>query len=181
MAEQSSLPFSLEEIDGMVSDSVEKVFTTMMSTPSTLYSAYNNGETPEKSHPKLAARAGDEMMVVGMIGFLGAIKGVMYIYVDEPLSVHIPSEFLGMTLAELKTGEHETINDAIGELSNMTSGTFKNQLCDKGYNCRLTIPSILRANNFTIEPIVGSMHRMYQFEVFGSVLGMELVMVEGDE
>ena len=180
MEPANSLPFSIEDIDKMVVDSVEKVFSTMMSAKSTLYTAYNNGETAPKTHPKLAAKAPDAMMVVGMIGFLGSIKGVIYIYVDEPLSLDITSNFLGMSLAELKVGGHETVNDAIGELSNMTSGTFKNQLCDKGYNCRLTIPSILRANNFTIEPITGSLHRMYQFEVFGSVLGLELVMVEGE-
>jgi len=53
-------------------------------------------------------------------------------------------------------------------------------LCDKGHNCRLTIPSILRANNFTIEPLQGALHRMYQYEVLGTAMGLELVMMEGD-
>lgn len=175
---ESSLPFSVQEVDAMMTDAVEKVFTTMMGAKSSLYVAYNNGETPAKSHPKLKVE-NDQMMVVGMIGFLGSMKGVIYIYVDEPTSVEITSAFLGMKKEEL-TGNHETVNDALGELSNMVSGTYKNQLCDKGFNCRLTIPSILRANNFTIEPIPGALHRMYQFEVLGSALGLEMVMVEGD-
>jgi chemotaxis protein CheX len=180
MAEENTggFPFGTADIDVMVADSVAKVYDTMMNTKSTLYVAYDNGKTPEKTHPRLNAQ-NDQMMVVGMIGFLGSIKGVIYIYVDEPTSIAISGAFLGMDKAELKNN-HETINDALGELSNMISGTFKNQICDKGYNCRLTIPSILRANNFTIEPLPGALHRMYQFEVFDSAMGLELVMMEGD-
>jgi chemotaxis protein CheX len=174
----SSFPFKTPEIDTMVADAVEKVFSTMLSTSSKLFVSYNNGETPSKTHPRLNVTA-DQMMVVGMIGFLGNIKGVIYIYVDEATSIDITSAFLGMEKAELKDN-HETVNDALGELSNMISGTFKNQLCDKGYNCRLTIPSILRANNFTIEPLPGALHRMYQFEIYDSAMGLELVMLEGD-
>ena len=175
---QSAFPFKTPDVDIMVADSAEKVFSTMMGTSSKLFVAYNNGETPAKTHPRLNVTA-DQMMVVGMIGFLGNIKGVIYIYVDEATSVAITSAFLGMDKAELKDN-HETVNDALGELSNMISGTFKNQLCDKGYNCRLTIPSILRANNFTIEPLPGALHRMYQFEIFDSAMGLELVMMEGE-
>lgn len=174
----SQFPFSTPDVDQMVVESVEKVFDTMMSTSSKLFTAYNNGTTPEKSHPRLKAVA-DQMMVVGMIGFLGSIKGVIYIYVDESTSIDITSAFLGMEKAELK-GNHETINDALGELSNMISGTYKNKLCDKGFNCQLTVPSILRANSFTIEPLPGALHRMYQFEIFGTALGLELVMIEGE-
>lgn len=175
---KSTFPFPTAEVDTMVADSVEKVFSTMMSSSAKLFTAYNNGETPAKSHPRLKVEA-DQMMVVGMIGFLGSIKGVIYIYVDEATSISITSAFLGMDKAELK-GNHETVNDALGELSNMISGTYKNQLCDKGFNCRLTIPSILRANNFTIEPMAGALHRMYQFEILDSAMGLELVMLEGD-
>jgi chemotaxis protein CheX len=175
---ESSFPFAAKEIDVMVADSAEKVFSTMLSTSAKVFVAYNHGETPEKTHPRLNP-ADDQMMVVGMIGFLGNIKGVIYIYVDEATSISITSSFLGMDKKDL-INNHETVNDALGELSNMISGTFKNQLCDKGYNCRLTIPSILRANNFTIEPLPGALHRMYQFEIFDSAMGLELVMLEGE-
>ncbi len=173
-----AFPLSTPEIDAQVVDSVAKVFDTMMNNQVKLFAAYNNGETPAKTHPKLQVAA-DQMMVVGMIGFLGNIKGVIYIYMDEATSITMTSSFLGMDPSALKNN-HETVNDAVGELSNMVSGTYKNQLCDKGYNCRLTIPSILRANNFTIEPLPGALHRMYQFEVFDSAIGLELVMMEGD-
>lgn len=180
MAEEQpkEFPFKVEEVDKMVDDSVAKVFDTMMSTKSTLFVAHNNGEAPAKSHPKLKIGA-EQMMVVGMIGFLGSMKGVIYIYMDDVTAITLTSTFLGLEKSELK-GNHDTINDALGELSNMISGTFKNQICDRGFNCQLTVPSILRANNFTIEPLAGALHRMYQFEIFDSAMGLELVMTEGD-
>ena len=46
---------------------------------------------------------------------------------------------------------HEVVNDAIGEITNMSVGAFKNQMCDKGHNCKLTLPSMLRGNNFSVE------------------------------
>jgi chemotaxis protein CheX len=71
---------------------------------------------------------------------------------------------LGMTEAELDAAGDEVINDAIGELTNMTVGTFKNGLCDVGYPCKLTIPSILRGTNFSIEPISSAIRYVYYFE-----------------
>ena len=174
----SAFPFKIEEVDKMVTDSVSKVFETMMNGKATLFSAYNNGETPEKSHPKLKNSA-EQMMVVGMIGFLGSMKGVIYIYMDDATAIAMTSKFLGMEKNDL-TKSHDTVNDALGELSNMISGTFKNQVCDKGFNCQLTVPSILRAFSFTIEPLPGAIHRMYQFEIFDSAMGLELVMTEGE-
>jgi chemotaxis protein CheX len=175
MEPSNSLPFSISDIDTMVSDSVEKVFSTMMSASAKLYVAYNNGDTPEKTHPRLKAEP-ESMMVMAVIGFLGEIRGVIYLYMDEPTSARVTMNFLGLTKDELS---NDTVNDALGELSNMISGTYKNQLCDKGFNCRLTIPSILRGN-FTVEPVPGATHRLYQYEVGDAVVGLELVMAEGE-
>ena len=49
---------------------------------------------------------------------------------------------------ELQGAGDEVVNDAIGELTNMVVGGFKNALCDAGYPCRLTIPSISAGRNF---------------------------------
>jgi chemotaxis protein CheX len=65
---------------------------------------------------------------------------------------------------ELDMAGDEVINDAIGELTNMTVGSFKNALCDAGYPCKLTIPSILRGTNFSIEPISSAVRHIYYFD-----------------
>jgi chemotaxis protein CheX len=62
----------------------------------------------------------------------------------------------------------------------MTVGTFKNQLADKGFPCRLTIPSILRGSNFSIEPISSATRRIYRFHVEKHNLVADLLMKMGD-
>jgi chemotaxis protein CheX len=85
-----------------------------------------------------------------------------------------------MSLAEIDEAGHEVVNDAVGELTNMTVGTFKNQLADKGFPCKLTIPSILRGSNFSIEPVSSATRRIYRFHVGEHSIVADLLMKSGD-
>jgi chemotaxis protein CheX len=58
----------------------------------------------------------------------------------------------------------------------MTVGTFKNQLSDKGFPCKLTIPSIMRGNNFQIESITSATRRTYKFSIGTNTLIADLLM-----
>jgi chemotaxis protein CheX len=102
--------------------------------------------------------------VVGMVGFLGDINGLIYLYMDQGFARMCTSSLLGMTETEVEESGDETVNDAIGELTNMTVGTFKNGLCDAGYPCILTIPSILRGSNFSIEPVSSANRFIFSFD-----------------
>jgi chemotaxis protein CheX len=42
--------------------------------------------------------------------------------------------------------------------------SFKRALCDAGYPCKLTIPSILRGTCFSIEPISSAVRHVYYFD-----------------
>ena len=66
--------------------------------------------------------------------------------------------------------------DAIGEITNMTVGTFKNQLSDKGFPCKLTIPSIMRGSNIQVDSISRANRRTYRFIVGEHVLIADLFM-----
>lgn len=102
--------------------------------------------------------------VVGMVGFLGEANGLIYLYMDQVFARMCTCNLLGMTEAEVEQGGDETVNDAIGELTNMTVGSFKNGLCDAGYPCTLTIPSILRGSNFSIEPVSSAHRFVFRFD-----------------
>ena len=102
--------------------------------------------------------------VVGTVGFVGECNGLIYLHLDLAFARACTCQLLGMTEAELDTAGDEVINDAIGELTNMTVGSFKNGLCDAGYPCKLTIPSILRGTNFSIEPISSVVRHVYYFD-----------------
>jgi chemotaxis protein CheX len=69
-----------------------------------------------------------------------------------------------MTEAELEEAGDDAINDAVGEITNMTVGSFKNGLSDCGFPCRLTIPSIVRGSNFVIEPISSAIRHVFHFQ-----------------
>src|SRR4051812_47318318 len=60
--------------------------------------------------------------VVGTVGFIGDINGLIYVHLDLVFAKLCTRQLLGMTEAELEAGGDEVINDAIGELTNMTVG-----------------------------------------------------------
>lgn len=106
----------------------------------------------------------DRPQVVGTVGFIGEANGLIYLHLDLAFAKVCTCHMLGMTEAELDEAGDEVINDAIGELTNMTVGSFKNGLCDVGHPCKLTIPSILRGTNFSIEPISSAIRHVYHFD-----------------
>jgi chemotaxis protein CheX len=150
----------------MMTSAVEKVFTTMIHRPVSLLPAPGKGDDAQSDAASL--EGGDYTVVVGTVGFVGKINGLIYLYLPEALARRIAATMLGLEPADLGENDAETVNDAIGELTNMIVGTFKNQLCDRGFDCRLTIPSILRGSHFTIEPAVSTVvRRIFQFETAG--------------
>lgn len=118
--------------------------------------------------------------IVGTVGFIGEITGLIYLYLEMPFAHQVACGLLGMEEDELAECDEEVVNDAIGELTNMTVGAFKNQLCDVGFPCKLTIPSILRGSNFTIEPVKSAARRIYHFQVGPHTLVADLLMKQGE-
>jgi chemotaxis protein CheX len=119
--------------------------------------------------------------VVGTVGFLGEASGLIYLYLDQNFANLCSCQLLGMTEFELKSAGNEVVNDAIGELTNMVVGSFKNGLCDAGYPCKLTVPSILRGRSFSIDPISTAQRRIYCFEGAGHWLVTDIIMKSGEQ
>jgi chemotaxis protein CheX len=114
--------------------------------------------------------------VVGTVGFIGSSNGLIYLYMEVPFATQCARNMLGMDAAEIAEAGEEAVNDAIGELTNMTVGTFKNQLADRGFPCKLTIPSILRGSSFQIDAISSATRRTYHFTIGGQSLIADLLM-----
>ena len=85
-----------------------------------------------------------------------------------------------MSEAELAEAGAESVNDAIGELTNMVVGVFKNGLCDAGFPCKLTIPSILRGSNFSVESIGSAQRHIYSFECRGHRIVADILLKSED-
>jgi chemotaxis protein CheX len=143
-----------------INRAVTDVFKTMLGRVPTFSAAADlvAGQAPK------TAGVENRPQVVGTVGFIGEVNGLIYLHLDLAFARLCTCHLLGMTEAELEEAGDEVINDAIGELTNMTVGGFKNGLCDAGYPCKLTIPSILRGSNFSIEPISSAVRHIYYFD-----------------
>jgi chemotaxis protein CheX len=159
-----------ENINRAVSD----VFTTMLGSSPTL----------ESSEVITADDLGDNRhaapSIVGTVGFIGDVNGLIYLYFGVPFARLCTQQLLGMTEEEIDEWGDEVVNDAIGEMTNMTVGGFKNSLCDAGYPCTLTIPSILRGSNFSIEPISSTSRHIFNFECTGHQVVADILLKIGD-
>jgi chemotaxis protein CheX len=109
--------------------------------------------------------ANGEPHVAGSVGFSGIVCGVVYIYSSATLARRITSGLLGLDESDIDGDE--MVNDAVGELSNMVVGQLKSRLCDRGINCVLTVPSIVRGSNFTIEAVSSTTRRVLIFRCEG--------------
>ncbi len=118
--------------------------------------------------------------VVGTVGFIGDVNGLIYLYLPLDFARLCTSHLLGMTSEELDEAGDEVVNDAIGEITNMTVGSFKNGLCDAGFPCKLTIPSILRGSNFCIEPISSTTRQIYYFDCGGHRVVTDILLKVAD-
>lgn len=167
--------FPDSEVEAMVVKGLKDVFKTMLQVSITLDDCHrvdSQGGTSPLS--KL-----DDTLVVGNVGFVGSISGMVYIAMPEKLGREIAKRMLGMDEADLD-GEHEMVNDVIGEITNMSVGAYKNQMADKGYPCRLTIPSIIRGKYFVVESADAAFRQIYTFSFKDHIFTFELIMKEGD-
>lgn len=151
-----------EELVGMMMSSVQDVFQTMLSLQVDLDKHESSMPSEQYVTP---AYDKAENMIAANIGFSGKIYGMVYLCMDINLAMSLTKQLLGMD--EVDANDHETINDALGELANMTVGGFKNQLSHKGYSCQLTIPSILRGQSFTVESTSHSQRETFHFDCEG--------------
>jgi chemotaxis protein CheX len=142
------------DLDDLVKSAVSEVFDTMLNMKIEV-------EGPE------AMKANGDPHVAGAVGFTGnGVSGVVYIYSSVALARRITSGMLGLAGGEI-AGD-EMINDTVGELTNMVVGQLKSRLCDRGVTCTLTVPSIVRGTNFTIEAVSSTSRRVLLFRCNGS-------------
>lgn len=170
--------------EGLIRENITRaigdVVKTMLGQAAILTSASTQSDA--SGWPPLSARV-DEVpisQVVGMVGFIGDLNGLIYLYFPLSFARLATCQLLGMTDSEIDAADDDVVNDAIGELTNMSVGGFKNGLCDAGYPCKLTIPSILRGSNFSIEPITDAQRYIYGFQCSGHKIVTDILLKVSD-
>jgi chemotaxis protein CheX len=144
----------INDLDDLVQSAVSEIFDTMLNIKVVAQPAgtpINNGEPH----------------VAGSVGFSGSsLCGVVYIYTSSNLARKITCGLLGLEESDIEGDE--MVNDAVGELANMVVGQLKSRLCDRGITCILTVPSIVRGTNFTIEAVSSTSRRVMTFQCAGN-------------
>jgi len=105
--------------------------------------------------------------VFGCVGFLGKIDGMVYLCITDDFAVNAASQILGISAAEVRAEGDAVIKDVIGEITNMTVGGFKNALCDQGYTCKLTLPTIVRGQKLAVAAMKSATRQIFHFDCDG--------------
>jgi len=69
-----------------------------------------------------------------------------------------------MTPSEVASSGDEVVRDVIGEITNMTVGGFKNALCDIGFPCKLSLPTVVRGDQLHVVSLKSTTRHIFQFE-----------------
>ena len=138
----------IEVMEELVREAVSEVFGTMLSIKT----------VPDKT---LKLISNGDPHIASSVGFIGEVTGVVFIYSRDEFARLITSRMLGMKPAEIEGDE--LVNDSMGELGNIVVGHIKSRLCDRGLSCVLTIPSIVRGSQFTIEPAASATRMVLGF------------------
>jgi chemotaxis protein CheX len=141
----TTTPQLIGEITDLISSSVTEVFATM-------------ADTVARPAPLLDFRGGEEMLVVGSVGFIGDANGILHVYLRSSFARTLACRMLNLEAAQ--RAEDDLVNDVIGELTNMVGGAVKSRLCDSGVACVLTIPSVIRGQYLCGGPVCSSESRL---------------------
>lgn len=165
----------IETLEKLLVKAISNVFSTMLQQTVT-FKKRCQCENSDSPFYELGSR---DPLIIGTIGFVGEANGVVYIYLGEALANQITSMMTGLSEEELK-GEFEIVKDVIGEISNMTVGSFKNGICDAGFNCRLTLPTVLRGSSLEVDSVQSARREVFLFEFENMPLVIDLFVQEGN-
>lgn len=99
--------------------------------------------------------------VTGSIGLSGKVNGMVYTAFSYDLAQCVAEKILGGTASD------QDVSDVIAELTNMITGNLKSQLCDLGYNCSLSIPSVVKGDDIRVSAKTASVSVRNEYAIEG--------------
>lgn len=100
--------------------------------------------------------------ISGSVGFAGKMNGILYLNFSDEMAKNCSCHILGSDPATIT---EEEVGDVIGELTNMVTGNLKSKMTDKGYNCQLSIPNILRSPEISMKSSESTINIYNEFKV----------------
>lgn len=81
-----------------------------------------------------------------LVGLAGTYSGVVSVHMPSVLALKATSCMLGMEITE----QNNDVKDAMGEISNMIAGSFKQHLSKSGSDIRLSTPSVIYGRDYVV-------------------------------
>ncbi len=150
--------------DQVIQDSIAKAVQNVCATMLRHDGVFEKRITADSPEAQAQALRGQ---VLGNVGFVGDANGVVYLCLSEDFALFAATTILGMSRAEVEFEGDAVLKDVIGEVTNMTVGGFKNQLCDLGFPCKLTLPTIVRGQNLAVASIKSATRHLFLFNCSG--------------
>lgn len=123
------------DLTSMLTKATQEIFETMLSME-----ALPGAPLPKRVNSFRSS-------ISGMIGMAGPYQGMLAIHTPEPVAKAITSAFLCMEIDEI----NDDVKDALGELANMLAGCVKTELAEEGREIKLSIPSAIGGEEYTID------------------------------
>ena len=153
-----------EQIAGYVIDATREVFSTMVMMEAT-------GDFPLKEPVRRF-----KCSITGMVGFAGTYSGVISIHCPVELALKVTSNMLGIDCGEI----NEDLNDAIGEIANMLGGNVKQVLSKGGLDVKLSIPTVISGEDYTVNSLSDNDCVVVPFTVEGYTMLVGLTLKKED-
>jgi len=135
-----SVKITEETLAGYVIDATREVFTTMVMMQ------------PKDEFPLREPVSRFRCSITGMVGFAGTYHGVISIHCPVVLALKVTSNMLGVECEEV----NDDLNDAIGEIANMLGGSVKQVLSKGGMDVKLSIPTVISGEDYTVNSLSDS-------------------------
>ena len=81
-----------------------------------------------------------------VVGFAGELRGLLTLRCARASAISVAARMLGIGSA---AAEPE-MNDALGELSNMIAGSFKTKLEQDGFQCMISVPTVISGSDYRL-------------------------------
>jgi chemotaxis protein CheX len=90
--------------------------------------------------------------LIAMVGLAGQLRGLVSLRCTAKSAASMASRMLG---AEIPQGDKQMF-DAVGEISNMVAGNFKNKLTGIADKCMLSVPTVITGSNYNCHSMADS-------------------------
>ncbi|MEI7818135.1 MAG: chemotaxis protein CheX [Desulfuromonadales bacterium] len=159
-----STSFTEEQVAGYVIDATREVFSAMVMMD------------VADDFPLKEPVSRFKCSITGMVGFAGTYSGVISIHCPVALALKITSNMLGIDCDEV----NDDLNDAIGEIANMLGGNVKQVLSKGGLDVKLSIPTVISGEDYTVNSLSDNDCVVVPFNVEGYTLLVGLTLKKED-